>query len=93
VVDQTNVWNPLVGPQGPFSALGVWGHRIGGGCGSQPGDSGGLVFSINPDNTRQVRGIVSAAGGASCGVDKAGNSMFWTEATRIFSYFGLSLAS
>lgn len=88
-VDNEDVQNFRVrGPRygNTFSARGVIGHQVNGGRASQGGDSGGLVFAINGNDTREVRGIVSAD------VDGTnGNSMFWTEAFDIYNAFGVHL--
>jgi hypothetical protein len=69
-----------------FVARGVWGEQVNGGIAGRPGDSGGLVFTINQDGvTRQVRGIVS--GGDN------GSGMFWTEALDIYNHLGVHLVT
>ncbi|MFF3084322.1 hypothetical protein ACFVRB_04615 [Streptomyces nojiriensis] len=48
------------------------------------GDSGGLVFGINSDGTRNARGIVS-------GVSADNKWIWWTEATDIMNNFNAKL--
>ncbi|MFG3056932.1 hypothetical protein ACGFZP_39090 [Kitasatospora sp. NPDC048239] len=87
-VDDEDVKNFTVqdGNYGEFTARGVIGHQVNGGCANNHGDSGGLVFGLNDASTRHVRGIVSAlVDGMGC------NGIFWTEAPDIYSTFGVHL--
>ncbi|MFJ8013808.1 hypothetical protein [Streptomyces sp. NPDC096339] len=68
---------------------GSW-HTVRGVLGYDPnwcvtgGDSGGLVFGINSDGTRNARGIVSAGSGDS-------KWIWWTEATDVINNFNAKL--
>lgn len=73
---------------GEYVARGVEGIDVAHGWGSHNGDSGATVFSVQPGNKRQARGIVSSGGLDGTSDQKR---VDWTEAVDIFAAFGLKL--
>jgi hypothetical protein len=62
---------------------GVQARQVNGSTAGRGGDSGGLVFALEPGNIREARGQVSFGGGTT---------LRWTEAPFILSTLGMSLA-
>lgn len=69
-------------------ARGVEGVDVLHGWGAHDGDSGGVVFGLEPHNVRQARGLVSS-GGVDGTPDQ--RRVDWIEAPDILSAFGLRL--
>ncbi len=74
-------------PVSNYTVRGVEGVDVNG-WGSVSGDSGGTVFAVSGNTTRQLRGIVSAGGQDGTASQKV---VDWTEAIDIFNQFGLKL--
>ena len=64
----------------------MWGDAVNNGWGAADGASGATMFAVEPGGVRQARGLLSdgTPGDGTPGV-------FWTEATDIFDYYGLTL--
>ncbi|MBS2554241.1 hypothetical protein KGQ19_46045 [Catenulispora sp. NL8] len=87
VTDQDMYCGPSTGCPGlSYTARGVWGDAVDNGWGAAGGDSGATMFAVEPGGVRQARGLLSdgTPGDGTPGV-------FWTEATDIFNYYGLTL--
>ena len=87
VTDQDKYCGPSTGCPGlSYTARGVWGDAVNNGWGAADGDSGATMFAVEPGGVRQARGLLSdgTPGDGTPGV-------FWTEATDIFDYYGLTL--
>lgn len=87
VTDQDKYCGPSTGCPGlSYTARGVWGDAVNNGWGAADGDSGATIFAVESGGVRQARGLLSdgTAGDGTPGV-------FWTEATDIFDYYGLTL--
>ena len=87
VTDQDMYCGPTTGCPGlSYTARGVWGDAVNNGWGAAGGDSGATMFAVEPGGVRQARGLLSdgTPGDGTPGV-------FWTEATDIFDYYGLTL--
>ena len=87
VTDQDKYCGPTTGCPGlSYTARGVWGDAVNNGWGAAGGDSGATMFAVEPGGVRQARGLLSdgTPGDGTPGV-------FWTEATDIFNYYGLTL--
>lgn len=87
VTDQDKYCGPSTGCPGlSYTARGVWGDAVNNGWGAADGDSGATMFAVEPGGVRQARGLLSdgTPGDGTPGV-------FWTEATDIFNYYGLTL--
>lgn len=87
VSDQDMYCGPTTGCPGlSYTARGVWGNAVDNGWGAAGGDSGATMFAVESGGVRQARGLLSdgTPGDGTPGV-------FWTEATDIFGYFGLTL--
>ncbi|NUR25899.1 MAG: peptidase [Catenulispora sp.] len=87
VTNQDKYCGPTTGCPGlSYTARGVWGDAVNNGWGAAGGDSGATIFAVESGGVRQARGLLSdgTAGDGTPGV-------FWTEATDIFGYFGLTL--
>ncbi|GAA1973224.1 peptidase [Catenulispora subtropica] len=87
VTNQDKYCGPTTGCPGlSYTARGVWGDAVNNGWGAAGGDSGATMFAVESGGVRQARGLLSdgTPGDGTPGV-------FWTEATDIFGYFGLTL--
>jgi hypothetical protein len=87
VSNQDMYCGPTTGCPGlSYTARGVWGDAVNNGWGAAGGDSGATMFAVESGGVRQARGLLSdgTPGDGTPGV-------FWTEATDIFNYFGLTL--
>jgi hypothetical protein len=87
VTNQDMYCGPTTGCPGlSYTARGVWGDAVNNGWGAAGGDSGATMFAVEPGGVRQARGLLSdgTPGDGTPGV-------FWTEATDIFNYYGLTL--
>ncbi|MEY9858429.1 hypothetical protein ABH935_004044 [Catenulispora sp. GAS73] len=87
VTDQDMYCGPSTGCPGlSYTARGVWGDAVNNGWGAAGGDSGATMFAVESGGVRQARGLLSdgTPGDGTPGV-------FWTEATDIFNYYGLTL--
>jgi hypothetical protein len=87
VTNQDKYCGPSTGCPGlSYTARGVWGDAVNNGWGAADGDSGATMFAVEPGGVRQARGLLSdgTPGDGTPGV-------FWTEATDIFDYYGLTL--
>ncbi|MEY9929338.1 hypothetical protein ABH926_003978 [Catenulispora sp. GP43] len=87
VTNQDMYCGPSTGCPGlSYTARGVWGDAVNNGWGAAGGDSGATMFAVEPGGVRQARGLLSdgTPGDGTPGV-------FWTEATDIFDYYGLTL--